>query len=100
MRVSRLSAEEIAARLSSVPDWAMDESGMLRRTFTFPGFLDAIAFVNRVAEAAERADHHPDIDIRWNRATLALVTHDSGGLTEKDFALAQEADGLRYNGPT
>lgn len=94
MRVSRLSAEEIAARLLSVPNWAIDSGGMLRRTFTFPGFLEAIGFVTRVATAAERADHHPDIDVRYSKVTLALSTHDSGGLTEKDFALAEETDGL------
>lgn len=94
MRVPKLSAEEIASRLPSVPDWAIDSGGMLRRTFVFSVFLDAVGFVNRVAEAAERADHHPDIDVRWNKVTLALSTHDSGGLTEKDFALAREADGL------
>ena len=94
MRVPCLSAEEVAARLSSVPAWRVDPDGLLRRTFVFPGFLDAIAFVNRVAGAAERADHHPDIDVRWNKVTLALTTHDSGGLTEKDFALAREFDGF------
>jgi 4a-hydroxytetrahydrobiopterin dehydratase len=94
MRVSKLSVEELAAGLPSVPDWTIDLGGMLRRTFVFSGFLDAVGFVNQVAEAAERADHHPDIDIRWNKVILALTTHDSGGLTEKDFALAQEADGL------
>ena len=94
MRVPKLTAEEIQTQLPSVPDWAIDSGGMLRRTFVFSGFLDAMGFVNRVAEAAERADHHPDIDIRWNKATLALTTHDSGGLTASDFALAREADGF------
>lgn len=65
---------------------------MLVRTFTFSDFLAAIRFVNAVAEVAEAADHHPDIDIRYNKVTLALTTHDSGGLTEKDFALAAQAD--------
>ena len=62
------------------------------RTFVFADFVAAMRFVNAVAEAAEAADHHPDIDIRYNKVTLALTTHDSGGLTEKDFALAAEAD--------
>jgi len=53
-----------------------------------------MTFVNKVAEQAEKANHHPDIDIRYNRVRLALVSHDAGGLTEKDFALAAAADGL------
>ena len=57
-----------------------------------PRFLTGIAFVSRVAKAAEAADHHPDIDIRWRKVTLALVTHDAGGLTWRDTKLAAEAD--------
>ena len=99
MRTPKLTETEIASSLLIVPEWRIDSDSLLRRTFVFPGFLAAISFVNRVAEAAERADHHPDIDVRWNKVTLALTTHDSGGLTANDFALAKEADGL-YNGPT
>jgi len=64
----------------------------IRREFRFAGFLASVGFVNRVAKRAEKADHHPDIDIRWNRVKLALTTHSEGGLTEKDFALARECD--------
>ena len=64
------------------------------RTFTFEDFRAALRFVNRVGAAAEAAGHHPDIDIRYSRVRLALVTHDAGGLTEKDFSLAAEADKL------
>ncbi len=60
----------------------------------FPDFAAALAFVNRVGTAAEQAGHHPDIDIRYNRVRLALVSHDAGGLTEKDFALAATIDAL------
>lgn len=67
---------------------------MLRRTYRFPSFQAAIAFVNAVADAAEAADHHPDIDIRFRKVTLVLTTHDVNGLTVKDFALAAEADRL------
>ena len=67
---------------------------MITRTFQFPDFVAAMGFVNQVAGLAEAAGHHPDIDIRWNQVTLALTTHDVGGLTEKDFALAREIDGL------
>jgi len=64
----------------------------LVRTFTFQDFVGALRFVNRVADLAEAASHHPDIDIRYNRVRLALTTHDAGGLTGKDFELAAAAD--------
>jgi 4a-hydroxytetrahydrobiopterin dehydratase len=67
---------------------------MIRRTFTFPDFRGSMAFVNRVADAAEASDHHPDIDIRYAKVMLALVTHDAGGLTRRDTDLAEKADGL------
>jgi 4a-hydroxytetrahydrobiopterin dehydratase len=66
----------------------------IRRIFEFDAFMPAIAFVNRVAEAAEAADHHPDIDIRFSKVTLALSTHSAGGLTRRDFDLAARIDGL------
>lgn len=68
--------------------------GELVTTVTRDGFAGALAFVNAVGERAERADHHPDIDIRWNKVTLRLSTHSAGGLTEKDLALAAEIDAL------
>ena len=67
---------------------------MIRRTYTFADFRAAMAFVNRVADAAQAADHHPDIDIRDAKVTLALVTHDAGGLTSRDTKLAEAADTL------
>jgi 4a-hydroxytetrahydrobiopterin dehydratase len=63
-------------------------------TFQFKDFPAAIKFVNAVAGLAGQAWHHPDIDIRWNKVTFALTTHDSGGLTDKDFALAEKFDRL------
>jgi 4a-hydroxytetrahydrobiopterin dehydratase len=92
--MSKLAPSEVADRLAQVPAWAI-EDGALIRTFSFSDFLDALGFVNRVAAAAERAGHHPDIDIRYNRVRLALVTHDAGGLTAKDFDLAELFDTLR-----
>jgi 4a-hydroxytetrahydrobiopterin dehydratase len=88
-----LTETEISARLAAVPAWKV-ESGELTRTFTFKDFLASLAFVNRVGAAAESAGHHPDIDIRYNRVRLALVTHDAGGITAKDFELAAAADKL------
>ncbi len=88
-----LSQAEIASHLSLRPDWRI-EGGELVRTFKFETFPAAVAFVNRVAEIAEQANHHPDIDIRYNRVRLALVSHDAGGITSKDFAVAAGADKL------
>lgn len=67
---------------------------VIQRTYQFKDFPAAMKFVNAVARAAEKAWHHPDIDIRWNKVTLALTTHDAGGLTEKDFSLAAKFDRL------
>ena len=67
---------------------------VLQRTFAFRDFAEAMGFVNRVALAAEAADHHPDIDIRWNRVTLRLTTHSVGALTDLDRALAEQIDGF------
>jgi 4a-hydroxytetrahydrobiopterin dehydratase len=88
-----ISTEDAARRLTSLPGWKI-EGGELVKTFNFKDFREALAFVNGVGEAAEAAGHHPDIDIRYNRVRLALVTHDAGGLTEKDFKLASGANTL------
>lgn len=85
------SPEEAASRLAALPGWQI-EDGQLRRTFSFKDFLAALAYVNRIGEQADKAGHHPDIDIRYNRVRLSLVTHDAGSLTEKDFTLAAIAD--------
>ena len=86
-----LSDHEVKSRLVSVPDWQV-EAGELMRTFLFKDFRASLAFVNKVGDLAEAAGHHPDIDIRYNKVRLALVTHDAGGITDKDFDLAAAAD--------
>ena len=86
-----LSDHDIRSRLVSVPDWQV-ESGELVRTFLFKDFRGSLAFVNKVGDLAEEAGHHPDIDIRYDKVRLALVTHDAGGITAKDFDLAAAAD--------
>lgn len=88
-----LSLDAAQSRLAQLSGWAM-ESGELVRTFEFKDFVAALAFVNKVGELAEQAGHHPDIDIRYSRVRLALVTHSAGGLTEKDFDLAAQAQSL------
>ena len=84
---------EAQARLASLEGWEI-EAGELVKTFEFRDFAASLRFVNRVGELAEQAGHHPDIDIRYNRVRLALTTHDAGGLTQKDFDLAAQAQGL------
>ena len=88
-----LSTEEANRKLAALPEWKII-SGELVRTFQFKDFRAALAFVNQVGELAETAGHHPDIDIRYNKVRLGLVTHDAGGLTTKDFDLAAKADKL------
>jgi 4a-hydroxytetrahydrobiopterin dehydratase len=89
----KLTSAQIKAALPAVPAWQR-RGAVIRRTYEFKDFVVAMKFVNAVARAAEKAWHHPDIDIRWNKVTLALTTHDAGGLTEKDFALARKFDSL------
>lgn len=88
-----LAEAEAAARLSSLPGWQI-AGGELTRTFTLADFRTALAFVHKVGELAEQAGHHPDIDIRYNKVRLGLVTHDAGGLTGKDFDLAGSVNKL------
>jgi 4a-hydroxytetrahydrobiopterin dehydratase len=88
-----LSEEELSQLLRDLPDWAV-ESGALIRFWTFADFVQAMAFVNRVAELAEKAGHHPDIGIRYNRVKLALVSHDAGGITARDAAMARQLNAL------
>ena len=91
--MAALSQADIDARLRSVPEWRI-EGGELTRTFTRNDFVASLLFVNKVGDLAERAGHHPDIDIRYTQVRLALVTHDAGGLTAKDFDLAAAVDKL------
>jgi len=89
-----LTEEELQDRLAKTPVWKLDD-GNLVREWTFADFPAAIAFVQQVAVLAQQAEHHPDIDIRYNRVRLALSTHDEGGITERDFALAGVISAVR-----
>lgn len=93
MPISPLSPDAIVSCLENLPGWKLEE-GQITREFTFPNFRGSLDFVNRVGELAEEAGHHPDIDIRYNKVKLALVSHDAGGLTEKDFMLAEKINRL------
>lgn len=89
-----LDEAEIRTRLDQLDGWTRD-GDLIRKTYTLDSFAEAVAFVNRIAELAERADHHPDIDIRYDRVACALATHSEGGLTRKDFDLARQLDAAR-----
>src|ERR1035437_5045033 len=85
----KMEPAKIILALATVPQWARNGE-TISRAFAFKDFPAAMKFVNAVAELAEQAQHHPDVDIRWNKVTLAFTTHDAGGLTEKDFELARQ----------
>ena len=91
--MKKLKAAQIKSALATVPEWSR-RGAAISRTFQFKDFPAAVKFVDAVAGLAEQAWHHPDIDIRWNKVTLTLTTHDAGGLTQKDFDLARQLDQL------
>ncbi|MFI9401171.1 4a-hydroxytetrahydrobiopterin dehydratase [Nocardia sp. NPDC052316] len=93
MSAPLLTETELATALAELPDWIRD-GDVLTRTVQAPSFLAGIELVRQVAEAAEAANHHPDIDIRWRKVGFALSTHDSGGLTALDVELARKIDQL------
>ena len=94
MASPKLSDAELKSALAELPGWAL-EGGMLAKTYKHATFPEAIVFVNAVAHLAELANHHPDVDIRYSNITLRLTTHDSGGITAKDVALAKEVEAAR-----
>jgi 4a-hydroxytetrahydrobiopterin dehydratase len=88
-----IKAGELKDRMKKIPEWELEKKH-IERTFEFDDFADAIDFVNAVAEVAEEEEHHPDIDIRYNKVRLVLSTHSKGGVTELDFGLAERIDTL------
>ena len=89
MERKKLSPEEILYNLAEMEDWRA-ESDVLKKRFEFKNFSEALEFVNRVGTIAERLDHHPDISFGWGYAEINLTTHDRGGITDFDFAVAKE----------
>ena len=89
----KLSDLEIQRALGGLAGWAR-RGDALTKTFIFERFADGIAFVGRVAKAADEMDHHPDIDIRYRKVRIALSTHDAGGVTQKDFDLAGDIEAI------
>jgi 4a-hydroxytetrahydrobiopterin dehydratase len=93
--MQKLSDNQVQQALTTLPGWTF-ENGELVQQRTLKDFVTAMAFVNDVAQLAEAAGHHPDIDIRYNRVRLALVTHDAGGITQSDIGLAQKINNLAH----
>ena len=91
--MQKLTGSRLEEALADLPAWTRTGE-FLERTFEFSDFDAAMSFVNQVAWAAEKVNHHPDIDIRWNRVRLALTTHDVGGLTSLDLGLAAQCEFL------
>ena len=90
--VPPLNREQYAALLKQLPNWSVERDHHLTRTYTFPDFAKALAFVNRVGELAEGQGHHPDIYLSWGKARIEIWTHKIDGLTESDFVFAAKAD--------
>ena len=89
--MAKLTEADIEIAVRDLPEWQI-EDGKLVRDYTFADFVAAMEFVNKVAAVAESANHHPDIDIRYNQVRLGLISHDSGGLTKRDVRLAARID--------
>ncbi|HSH38135.1 MAG TPA: 4a-hydroxytetrahydrobiopterin dehydratase [Chthoniobacterales bacterium] len=88
-----IKSDDLKNRLKKVPEWELEKKH-IERTFEFDDFTEAVDFVTAVAEVAEDEEHHPDIDIRYNKVRLILSTHSKGGLTDLDFSLAERIDTL------
>jgi len=95
--MAALSNAEIVEKLKSMPEWSLADNA-IHKKFTFKSFMPSIAFVNRIAEAAEQANHHPDITINYNQVSISLSTHSEGGITQKDFRLAEALDKIYSHG--
>jgi 4a-hydroxytetrahydrobiopterin dehydratase len=89
--MQKLDEQQLREVLAGLPKWRLD-GGKLVRDWVFADFIAAMVFVNRIAEIAESAGHHPDIDIRYNKVRLGLVTHDAGGITQRDAQMAAKLD--------
>ena len=93
--IEQLNETERAEALDGLPDWDYDEArDAISRTITFADFSEAFAFMTRVALAAEKADHHPEWSNVWNRVEILLTTHDAGGLSHRDIAMAEAIDAM------
>lgn len=97
--VPPLSDEQIRTGLADLPGWERRDDE-IEKVYELPSFADAIAFVTRVGFLAEKANHHPDLDVRWRKVRVALSTHSEGGITDKDLELARETESVASGGST
>lgn len=95
--MAKLTRQDIDERMRDLAGWRLEGEALVKQ-FTFAGFPEAVAFVNRLVPGAESADHHPDITINYKRVTLSYSTHSEGGITARDFAGARMADGVEKQG--
>jgi 4a-hydroxytetrahydrobiopterin dehydratase len=93
MAAQKLSADQVQEHLQKLPGWRLEDN-TLRKTYRFPSFIKSMEFVNQLAEMAESVQHHPDIDIRYDKVSLGLSTHDASGITTSDIEMAASADDL------
>ncbi len=89
MKAAKLTQSQMDMELKNLSDWKVNANGEIEKTFQLSGFPQSLVFVGAVGLLAEARNHHPDILVQYNKVRLALITHDSGGLTEKDFELAR-----------
>lgn len=94
--MTKLIVNEIQSKLAGLSGWTVNDAGEIVKTYTLSGFPQALMFVTAAGVLAEAAQHHPDMTIKWNKVTLALTTHDAGGLTDKDFDLVKQIDALPH----
>ena len=92
-RPPRLSADDVAAALTTLPRWSGGPDG-IERTLALPSFRQAVEAISTIADVAEQLDHHPDVDLRWTKVRVAVSTHSAGGVTELDLELARRVDAL------
>jgi 4a-hydroxytetrahydrobiopterin dehydratase len=90
--IPSLTAEEITPLLAQLDGWSVEGGQKLKKTYTFPDFVQALAFVNRAGDVAEAEGHHPDLYLTWGKVGVELITHAIGGLSENDFILAAKLD--------
>ena len=91
---AKLSYSDVSKRMESMPSWTLEEMHLVKRV-SFENFVQALAYTNRLGELAEKEQHHPDLMLGWGYVEIRITTHDLGGLTERDFALAGKIDALK-----
>ena len=92
--MAKLSDKQVKTRLIKAKGWALNAAGEITKTYVLPGFPQSLMFASAVGVLAESMQHHPDITIKYDKVTLSLITHDDGGISEKDFELAKQVDAL------